>query len=261
MVRKAPPLARARPTGAQEPGSVPRLSIVVPALNEAANLPHVLPLLPAGAEVILVDGLSTDGTVAVARELRPDILVVEEPPVGKGAALRAGFARATGEIIVMLDADGSTDPREIPRFVDALLDGADFVKGSRALARGGSEDLTIIRSAGNRALTATVNVLFGTRFTDLCYGYIAFWRHCLPFIHPDCDGFEVETQLALRAGRAGLRIREVPSFETKRINGLSHLRTVRDGARVCSTIARERLAVSRASAPLVGEPADVPGRA
>jgi glycosyltransferase involved in cell wall biosynthesis len=241
--------------------SAPRLSIVVPALNEAANLPHVLPLLPPDAEVILVDGLSSDGTAAVARELRPDVVVIEEPPVGKGAALRAGFSRATGEIIVMLDADGSTDPREIPRFVEALLDGADFVKGSRALARGGSEDLTVVRNAGNRALTATVNILFGTRFTDLCYGYIAFWRHCLPYIHPDCDGFEVETQLALRAGRAGLRIREVPSFETKRINGLSHLRTVRDGARVCSTIARERFAVSRAPVPLVPEPADASGRA
>jgi glycosyltransferase involved in cell wall biosynthesis len=223
----------------------PKVSVVIPTLNEAANLPHVLPHLAAEDEVVLVDGRSTDGTVAVARSLRADLVVIEAPAAGKGAALRLGFAQATGDIIVMIDADGSTDPREIPRFVRALLGGADFAKGSRLLATGGSADITRIRRAGNRTLTSTVNVLFGTKYTDLCYGYIAFWRHCLPFIDPDCNGFEVETQMTLRAGRAGLRICEVPSYESERINGSSHLRIVRDGARVWRTIVRERLLPTR----------------
>src|SRR5688500_16912424 len=88
-----------------------RVREVIPARNEAPNLPHVLPKSPAWVdEVILVDGRSTDGTVAAARQLYPDIRVVDQEGRGKGAALRAGFAAASGDIVVMLDADGSTDP-------------------------------------------------------------------------------------------------------------------------------------------------------
>jgi glycosyltransferase involved in cell wall biosynthesis len=216
---------------------------VVPTLNEAHNLPHVFARLPADVhEVIVVDGLSVDDTVAVARLLRPDVKVVIEGRRGKGAALRAGFAAAEGDVIVMLDADGSADPQEIPRFTRALVDGADFAKGSRFLAGGGSEDITTGRRWGNRWLSRTVNVLFGTRYTDLCYGYNAFWRDCLPRLDLDCDGFEVETLLNIRVRRCGLRVREVPSFEHNRIHGESNLHPVRDGLRVLRTIVRERLA-------------------
>src|SRR4051794_10414522 len=105
-----------------------RVSVVIPAWNEAENLPHVLPRIPSWVhEVILVDGNSVDDTVAVARRLLPTIRIVTQKGRGKGNALSSGFAAATGEIIVMLDADGSTDPGEIPAFVGALLCGADFV--------------------------------------------------------------------------------------------------------------------------------------
>jgi glycosyltransferase involved in cell wall biosynthesis len=117
----------------------PRVSIVVPALNEARNLPHVFARMPSNVhEVILVDGHSVDDTVAVARQLRPDVRVVMQSRKGKGNALACGFAVATGDIIAMIDADGSTDPGEIPRFVRALLDGADFAKGTRFAQSGGA---------------------------------------------------------------------------------------------------------------------------
>jgi glycosyltransferase involved in cell wall biosynthesis len=234
----------AAPPYRQEPGTmnpVPRVSVVVPTLNEAANLPHVFAELPYGLhEVIVVDGFSKDDTIEVARQLRPDVKIVLQDRRGKGNALARGFAAASGDIIVMLDADGSADPAEIPAFVDALLGGADFAKGSRYLRGGGSTDITGLRSAGNKALSTTVNLFFGTAYSDLCYGYNAFWTHCLPAMSVDCDGFEVETLINIRIARAGLKVAEVPSFERDRIHGESNLNTFRDGTRVLRTILRER---------------------
>jgi glycosyltransferase involved in cell wall biosynthesis len=240
-----------KPTVAQGP----RVSVVIPTLNEARNLPHVFADLPAGLhEVIVVDGHSQDDTLAVARRLRPDVRIVMQTRRGKGNALACGFAAATGDIIAMIDADGSTDPREIPAFVRALLDGADFAKGSRFVpgaSGAGSSDITRLRSLGNRALSFCVNAAYGTRYSDLCYGFNVFWRRHLPVfgLLADSpagdqplwgDGFEIETLISIRAAVAGLRITEVPSFEHPRIHGASNLRTFSDGRRVLRTIMAER---------------------
>lgn len=222
-------------------GDRPRVSVVIPVLNEARNLPWVLRRLPTDIhEVILVDGRSVDGTVEVALDICPDIVLVVEPRRGKGRALRAGFAAATGDYIVMLDGDGSMDPTEIPLFVEKLRHD-DFVKGSRCLGDGDSDDFTWVRRLGNRSLLSLVNGLFGQPFTDLCYGYCAFRRSHLDRLNLTADGFEIETQLVVHAVKAGLRIAEVPSVELVRIGGISNLRVLRDGPRVLRTIVRERL--------------------
>ena len=216
------------------------ISVVIPTLNEAQNLPYVLPYIPSiVGEIILVDGHSTDDTIAVAQQLQPAIHVIKQMGKGKGSALKAGFAVCTGDIIVMLDADGSADPNEIPLFIEALQAGNDFAKGSRFLPGGGSRDITPLRQRGNYWLCKLVNMLFGTRFSDLCYGYNAFWRHCLDHIEIDCDGFEIETLISLRTYKANLKIVEVPSFEYPRRHGLSNLHTFRDGWRVLRTIVKE----------------------
>jgi hypothetical protein len=217
-----------------------RVSVVIPALNEALNLRHVLANLPDNLfEVVLVPGSSTDNTEEVARRLRPDIRVIHQTRTGKGNALACGFAACRGDIIVTLDADGSADPKEIPAFIGALVSGADFAKGTRAIQGGGSHDMTWLRRMGNHGLTHLANVLHGTHYSDLCYGYNAFWRACLPQLNVDIDGFEVETLLNLRAAKSGLRVAEVASFELARIHGRSNLRTFKDGWRVLGTILRE----------------------
>jgi len=220
----------------------PTISVVIPALNEAANLPHVFARLPSSVdEVILVDGHSSDDTIAIAQSLLPSVRVILQDGRGKGDALACGFAAARGDIIVMLDADGSTDPAEIPAYVMPLLQGADFSKGSRFTDGGGSTDITPVRALGNRFLNHVVNALYGTRYTDLCYGYNAFWADVVPTINVTCNGFEVETLINVRVAKAGLTVVEVPSVEHERIHGASKLRPVRDGLRVLRTIIRERL--------------------
>ncbi|HWC81367.1 MAG TPA: glycosyltransferase family 2 protein [Pseudonocardiaceae bacterium] len=230
---------------------------MIPTRNEARNLEVVLPELPPAHEVVLVDGNSVDGTVDVARRLMPEIRVVHQTRTGKGNALACGFRAATGDIIVMFDADGSADPAEIPAFVAALTGGADFAKGTRFHPEqpqlAGSEDITWLRDKGNQALNGISNVLFRTSFSDLCYGYNAFWRDVVPVLElpaPElvsaggemiwCDGFEIETVISCRVVAAGLKITEVPSVERSRVYGQSNLRTFADGFRVLRTILSER---------------------
>jgi glycosyltransferase involved in cell wall biosynthesis len=235
----------------------PRVSVVVPTRNEARNLEVVLPAIaavrPAVHEVIVVDGNSVDGTSDVARRVLPWVRVINQTRKGKGNAMACGFAAVTGDIVVMFDADGSADPAEIPAFVRALIAGADFAKGSRFVRGGGSDDITLLRKSGNAGLNGVANALFGTSYTDLCYGYNAFWMDILPILDlPDTalpapddgmlwgDGFEIETVLNCRVAAAGLKITEVPSMERERIFGQSNLRTFADGSRVLRTLAAER---------------------
>ena len=232
----------------------PTVSVVIPTLNEARNIGFVLAAMPDCVdEIVLVDGKSVDGTVEAALEVRPDIHVVQQTRRGKGNALAAGFSAASSDYIVMIDADGSMDPAEINDFVAALDDGADYAKGSRFIPGGGSDDISRLRAAGNNCLSAITNVLFGTRYSDLCYGYNAFRRDCIPSFrltepHDTSagarwgDGFEIETLINVRVAQARKSIREVPSFEHPRRFGESNLRTFRDGARVLVTILRERMA-------------------
>jgi glycosyltransferase involved in cell wall biosynthesis len=241
----------------------PTVTIVIPAKNEAKNLPLVFERLPTGPyELILVDGDSTDDTVEVARRLRPDITVIGQNRKGKGNALACGFSVASGDFIVMLDADGSTDPEEIPRFIDALKQGADFAKGSRFLPGGGSSDISRMRQMGNYFLNKIVNVLYGTKYTDLCYGYNAFRRQCLKVMELEVgtmseagseamlwgDGFEVETLINVRIAKSGLRVTEVPSYEQRRHFGSSNLNAFSDGVRVLRTIHVERARGARRAA-------------
>jgi hypothetical protein len=176
---------------------------------------------------------------------------------GRYNALACGCAAATGDVIALINADGSTDAAEIPGFVSALLAGGDFAKGTRFARGGGSEDMTRLRGFGNRMLTELVNVLYGTRYTDLS-GFIVFWQKHLSVLGLDAttglaedgghrrgNGLEIETLISIRAAAAGLSVVEVPSLERSRIYGVSDLSAVADGLRVLRTVVHQRFSASR----------------
>jgi glycosyltransferase involved in cell wall biosynthesis len=220
----------------------PKISVVICTFNEAKNLPYVLPHIPKWVdEIVLVDGHSTDGTVEVAKKLRPDVKVFYQLREGKGESLRLGIKSSTGDIIVTLDADGETDPRDMDRFVEALLRGCDFAKGSRfrlSLPAG----KPMHRIIGNLIIAIVFNMLYLTRFTDLCSGYNAFWKKSIERVSLDSeDCFEDEPLLVSRAKKIGLKIVEVGHHDRGRISGESKAPSWRQGFKAIKTIARERL--------------------
>ena len=219
----------------------PRITALICALNEAINLPYVLPRIPAFVdEVLLVDGHSTDNTVAVARELRPDIHILYQPGEGKDDALRCGFEHASGDIIVTLDADGTTNPEEMPRFIEPLLNGYDFAKGTRFFGDS-PRKMPIHRRFGNWLIVFAANTLHRTDYTDLCCGYNAFWRNVLDAADLRSIGFGYEPEIVLKVRRAGLRIVEVQCFDVGRIGGESKLPNLRQGWGAIKTVVKERL--------------------
>jgi glycosyltransferase involved in cell wall biosynthesis len=224
------------------PRLAPTVSVIIPTLNEAGNFPYVLNTLPGWVhEVIVVDGLSRDDTERVAKVLRPDVRIIRQTTKGKGAAMRAGLQAATGDILIAMDADGSMDGAAIEAIREALINGADYVKGSRFCEGAGSADITRIRRLGDMGICWMIRILFGAKYSDVTYGFIGLWANKLSSIDIDSDGFEVETLIGIRAHRAGLKTVEVPCFESNRIYGTSNLSATRDGLRILRVILRERL--------------------
>ncbi|MEJ3655774.1 glycosyltransferase family 2 protein [Actinomycetes bacterium KLBMP 9759] len=251
----------------QEPvrDQCPAVSVVVPCRNEARSLELVLPAIaavrPAVHEVVLVDGHSTDDSLDVAVRALPDVLVVQQTRRGKGNALVCGFAAATGDVIVVLDADGTADPAEIPAFVDALVAGADFAKGSRFTAGGGSDPISTRDRLAHSTLNTLANALLGTTYSDLCYGYNAFWADVLPRLHlPPVDmpvdevfwgdGPEIVPMLNCRAVAAGLVVADVPSVERQRLFGDPSRRSLAERARILRTLLAEHRRVDRRRGPV-----------
>jgi glycosyltransferase involved in cell wall biosynthesis len=214
-----------------------KVSVVICALNEEDSIPMVLSKMPANlCEVLLVDGHSSDNTIALARQIYPGIKVIIQDGVGKGAALRTGFRHAVGDIIVTIDADGSMDPADTVQLIDALYEGNDFVKGSRFLRKKDSDDMTLIRLIGNKIFAWITSMLFGYRSTDVTYGYNGFWRDKYQTGELSSNGFSIETEMYLHAIKKHLKIREIAVHEFNRHGGQAKLRTFRDGWLILRTI-------------------------
>ncbi len=220
----------------------PTVSVIIPTLNEAENLPYVLPRIPDWVdEVLLVDGHSTDGTVEVACKLLPTIRILMETKRGKGAALRSGYLASTGDIIIALDGDGSTDPAEIPAFVGALMAGADYAKGTRFIQGAGTIDMPRYRQFGNAVLVSIANVLFQAHFSDITFGYNAIWRQHINSLALEIDGWPSEIISNIRMKCAGLKVVEIACYEHQRIHGFAKLQAWSAGWQILKAMLRERL--------------------
>jgi glycosyltransferase involved in cell wall biosynthesis len=216
------------------------VGIVIPAMNEEKNIAIVLRRLnDLGYDNILViDGQSKDNTIKVAEKYGAK--VVFQNHQGKGNAIRQVLSNRYFDVdaIVLMDADCSMDPEEIPGFIKALNSGVDVVKGSRFLRGGRTLDMEAMRRFGNSIMTIIVNLIWSSNYTDLCYGYFAFNKHAIEKLSPvlKSDGFEIETEIFIKALDLGLVVREIPSIEYERKHGISNLHTFRDGYRILKTI-------------------------
>jgi glycosyltransferase involved in cell wall biosynthesis len=213
----------------------PLVSVVMPVLDEEEAIGPCIEKIRAtfasagiDGEIVVCDNGSTDDSVAIAE--RMGARVVHQPLRGYGNAYLKGFASARGRYLVMGDADDTYDFTMIPQFVGALEGGQQFVTGSRYLGGGDAQITALHRYFGNPALTRILNLLFGTRYTDVYCGFRAFSRETYDAIRPVSPGMEFNLELAINAGLAGLRVHEIPIVLAPR-KGESKLRTFRDGWR------------------------------
>ena len=191
---------------------------MIPTRNEGRGLRRVLPALPAVVdEIVIVDGDWSDGTLEVAAQLRPDSVRLRQHGRGKGGAIKQGLLAATGDILVTMDGDGSMDPADIDLAVGELCRRVPTSsRAPRALPGAGSADFTSLRRHGNGVLARVANLLYGQQWTDITYGFNAYWRGVIVELDDLADGFEFEIQAALKAARAGLAVSEVPCVGRRR---------------------------------------------
>ena len=222
------------------------ISIIIPAKNEEETLGRVLDDLNRvieqmpdyQTEIICVDDHSTDATARLAHSYGARVVENKDKP-GKGMALRAGFAAATGEILVMLDADYSHRAEELPRMLGALAEGVGLVIGSRVV--GGSEEYTHIRALGNVFLSATLGLCTKRYLSDALNGFKVFRRDVFTDFRYTSKAFEIEIEIIANAMRKGYRIVEVSSSERARAGGEMKSRVVRHGTRFLLRILWEGL--------------------
>ena len=216
----------------------PYISVIIPTLNEEKNIGELIKgigrhLRGKRYEIVIVDGHSKDKTVDIARRMGARILYDK---VGKGSALIKGLNAAGGNIIVSMDADLSHEPRELDLLVDSIAIGYDICMGSRFMSGGGSEDISPLRYLGNKFFVFLVNSMFGSHYTDMCYGYRSFRKGVVKKLGLKERGFGIETEINIKAVKNHMKVLEIPSTEKKRKSGEGKLRTFRDGYVILSTI-------------------------
>ncbi len=216
------------------------ISVVIPTLNEEGNIANVISgigkvLRNYKYEIIVVDGHSKDKTVMIAKRLGARVIYDN---LGKGSALVRGLNKAGGDVLISMDADMSNEPKELIALITNIEKGYDMCAGSRFMKGGGSEDIPFIRKIGNKFFVHLVNAIFRAQFTDMCYGYRSFSRTAFGKLRLKEKGFGIETEINIQAVKAGLKIKEIPSFEKKRESGQGKLRTFRDGYVIFRTIVK-----------------------
>ncbi len=218
-----------------------KVSLIIPTRNEEGAIGPTLREVPRDVvdEIIVIDGHSTDKTWdEVKAELRPQDKLVMQKGKGYGGAFLEGFDIATGDVILLLDADGSHNPNEIPAIIEKVRRGYEYVMASRYMRGGHSEDDTIIRWFGNRVFTLMTNMIHGTDVTDSLYLFTAITRDGLTKLNLHSTGFEFCTEIVVKAHRAGLKFAEVPAFERARTAGKTKVNAFWHGLKILRMILR-----------------------
>ncbi len=218
----------------------PYVSIIIPTLNEGRNMNALMKgirevMRQYRYEVIIVDGHSMDNTVELARRHGARVIYDSR---GKGSALIKGMAAARGAITISMDADLSNRPNELRLLIAGIEAGYDVCMGSRFLTGGGSDDMSLHRRLGNKAFVALVNLIYGSNYTDMCYGYRSFARGVSKRMGLKEKGFGIETEISIKARKMRMKVLEVPSYEKLRAYGEGKLRSFSDGSIILRTIMR-----------------------
>lgn len=209
-----------------------KVSVVLPTLNEVGAIKSVLDDMPADVvdEILVVDGHSTDGTPELVKKLGYEVIVQEGR--GCGDAFTTGVKHATGDVIILMDADGSHNPADIPKLLKCIDEGADAAFGSRYMPGSGSDDDTIIRYIGNKLFTFLLNKVQGVELTDGLFLYVAAKREVFEAIEMKSANFEYCVEFPIKVHKAGFRIAQVPCFEPKRLAGRSKVNAFYHGLRI-----------------------------
>jgi len=215
---------------------MPKISVVIPALNEVESIGRVLSEIPKDKvdEILVADGRSTDGTVELVKKLGYQVIFEEKK--GFGAAIASGIKRAQGDIVIILNADGSQNPNDIPKLVDKLEEGYDMVMASRYLPGAGSDDDTLLHRLGNKVFTFLFNIKNKTQLSDVLYFFLAVRKNVFDKVETVSPKFEYCIELPAKVSKAGLKIAQVPSFERKRFGGKAKVNAFPVGLKILLAI-------------------------
>lgn len=213
-----------------------KASVVIPCLNEVGSIGAVLNDIPKESvfEVLVADGGSTDGTQVLVTKLGYQI--VTQKIKGFGAAIQAGIEKAGGDVIIILNADGSQNPKDISKLLDKINEGYDLVLASRYLPGGGSEDDTLLHLIGNKLFTFLGNILYRVNVSDILYFFLAARKEVFDKTKPSCPHAGYCVEVPIKAKRAGFKIGEIPSFEKRRTAGKAKVHAFRTGFKIFMTI-------------------------
>lgn len=218
-----------------------KVSLLIPTKNEEGCIGRVLREVPRGIvnEIIIIDGHSTDNTtVEVKANIRSSDKLIKQKGSGYGSAFLQGLKMVTGDVIVMMDADGSHNPRDIVNIINKFKQGYEYVMATRYAKGGHSEDDTLIRFLGNKIFTFLTNIIHGTNVTDSLYLFTAISRKGLEKLHLTSLGFEFCTEIIVKAHKANLKFGEVPVVERARFAGKSKVNSFKHGLKILSIILR-----------------------
>lgn len=217
-----------------------KVSLIIPTKNEEGAIGRVLKEVPKKLinEIIVIDGHSEDNTAKEAKtQLRPqkDKFILQKKE-GFGSALLEAFKIAKGDVVVIMDGDGSQNPKDIPAFLKKIKEGYTYVMGSRYGRGGRSDDDTLIRFIGNRALTFLTNLIHNTKVSDSLYLFVAITSRDLKKLHLSSSGIEICVEIPIKAHKAGLKFTEIPVVERVRFAGESKVNAFFTGLKILGMI-------------------------